>query len=154
MKIYIDKIPEEGIRIESSESAGIIGYRDEWAEFKEPVLVSVFAQKIGDTLLINGTLKTDAAMKCARCLKNFSQKLETKEFNYNKDVKGLEEVDITGEICEEVLLLLPIKPLCSKNCKGICPKCGQSLNEKKCSCKTEKEDIKWLGLDKLKFKTI
>ena len=35
---------------------------------------------------------------------------------------------------EQISLEVPIKPLCSKDCKGLCPKCGTDLNESKCDC--------------------
>jgi uncharacterized protein len=30
---------------------------------------------------------------------------------------------------------LPVKMLCSQDCKGICPGCGANLNEEVCGCK-------------------
>jgi uncharacterized protein len=33
-----------------------------------------------------------------------------------------------------------MKPLCSEDCKGICPQCGQDLNEGECDCEIETVD--------------
>lgn len=38
----------------------------------------------------------------------------------------------------EVIVSLPMKHLCSEECKGICAKCGKNLSEGKCDC-PEKE---------------
>ena len=39
------------------------------------------------------------------------------------------------ELCrEEVILNVPMKHLCSEDCKGICFTCGKNLNEGECSC--------------------
>ena len=39
------------------------------------------------------------------------------------------------EICrEEVILDVPMKHLCSEDCKGICFSCGQNLNDGECRC--------------------
>jgi uncharacterized protein len=35
---------------------------------------------------------------------------------------------------EQVLLDLPIRPLCRQDCKGLCPECGTDLNDKNCGC--------------------
>ena len=34
-----------------------------------------------------------------------------------------------------MIMANPAKVLCSKDCKGICPKCGTNLNKEKCKCK-------------------
>jgi len=44
------------------------------------------------------------------------------------------ELDVTGMLWEEFLLALPVKPLCSDECKGLCPNCGQDLNAGPCKC--------------------
>jgi uncharacterized protein len=38
---------------------------------------------------------------------------------------------------EQVLLALPMKPLCKVDCKGLCPTCGTNLNVKSCDCPKE-----------------
>jgi uncharacterized protein len=38
---------------------------------------------------------------------------------------------------EQVLLALPMKPLCTVDCKGLCPTCGTNLNLKSCNCPKE-----------------
>jgi uncharacterized protein len=43
-------------------------------------------------------------------------------------------IDLNPDIREEIILVYPIKPLCSIDCKGLCPKCGKNLNEGKCNC--------------------
>lgn len=41
-------------------------------------------------------------------------------------------VDIGQTVCEELLMAFPAKPLCKPDCKGLCPVCGQDLNEGGC----------------------
>ena len=38
---------------------------------------------------------------------------------------------------EQVLLALPMKALCTVDCKGLCPSCGTNLNVKSCNCRKE-----------------
>lgn len=44
-------------------------------------------------------------------------------------------LDLDELVYEDVLLYLPAKILCKEDCKGLCPICGQNLNESSCSCK-------------------
>ena len=44
------------------------------------------------------------------------------------------EVSIDEVLLEQLILSIPEKLLCSKNCKGICPGCGVLLNTEQCTC--------------------
>jgi uncharacterized protein len=44
------------------------------------------------------------------------------------------ELDVGGLLWEEFVLALPVKPLCSEDCKGLCPSCGKDLNAGPCTC--------------------
>ena len=48
-----------------------------------------------------------------------------------------EQVDLASMLREEIILAAPIQPLCSENCAGLCPRCGQNLNEERCACAPE-----------------
>lgn len=43
-------------------------------------------------------------------------------------------------VYSEVVVSLPMKHLCSEECKGICFKCGKNLNEGKCNCDQKEID--------------
>jgi len=38
---------------------------------------------------------------------------------------------------EDIVLSLPPRMLCRPGCEGLCPRCGQNLNESPCACKPE-----------------
>ncbi|WP_263368026.1 YceD family protein [Edaphobacter bradus] len=44
---------------------------------------------------------------------------------------------------EQVLLSLPSRTLCKPDCKGLCPRCGQNLNNATCSCGESPSDPRW-----------
>ncbi len=44
------------------------------------------------------------------------------------------KLDVDEFLYTEVVVSLPLKHLCSENCKGICLKCGKNLNEGECGC--------------------
>lgn len=50
--------------------------------------------------------------------------------------RGQEELDVTAEVRDALLLALPMKMLCRENCLGLCPRCGANLNYEKCRCGT------------------
>lgn len=47
---------------------------------------------------------------------------------------GQEELDITTEIRDALILSIPMKVLCRPDCLGLCPHCGANLNEQPCQC--------------------
>jgi uncharacterized protein len=74
--------------------------------------------------------------------KNLSKDQENVLTHYTTE----EEVDLANFVRETVLLSLPMKWLCSEECKGLCPVCGQNLNVKDCGHRTEKTDSRWKKL--------
>lgn len=151
MKINLKNIPADGLNIEAKETMALQDVSIFGIRFNDPIDVTAFVSLTGKTLLVNGKIKTNVNMVCGRCLNEFDLQLINDNFAIDLDVSGMDEVDITDNIREEVVILLPLKPLCKKDCKGLCPSCGQDLNKKKCSCKVSKEDIRWEGLGKLKL---
>ncbi len=47
---------------------------------------------------------------------------------------------------EQVLLSLPGRTLCTPDCKGLCPSCGQNLNSASCNCDKAAADPRWNAL--------
>ncbi|NJP40938.1 DUF177 domain-containing protein [Oscillospiraceae bacterium HV4-5-C5C] len=46
-------------------------------------------------------------------------------------------IDLTTALTEAIILVLPTKVLCRADCRGLCPHCGQDLNQGPCTCRTE-----------------
>ncbi len=61
-----------------------------------------------------------------------------------------EEIDLGQLMQEQFYLLLPMKPLCTETCKGLCPACGTNLNRGTCDCSTQWEDPRLAALKALK----
>lgn len=105
---------------------------------------------------------------CSRCLEDALINIDTditimflpnyQERRYKED----EKIELRGEeldveyykgnrievdylFREELLLAIPFSPLCSEECKGLCPVCGGNLNKVECTCSHQKStsnDIK------------
>ena len=45
-----------------------------------------------------------------------------------------DQIDLNELLREQFYLALPMKPLCSEDCQGICPQCGTNRNTAPCDC--------------------
>ena len=48
-------------------------------------------------------------------------------------------IDLSEEARQSLILEIPNWPLCSEECKGLCPQCGESLNVVDCGCQISEE---------------
>ncbi len=105
-------------------------------------------------------------LSCVRCLGEIKLDLNPEigllvgiesEQQHNEDEIGLvlEDLgvlmlrtpllDTRSLVVEQVQLGLPMKPMCKKDCAGLCRQCGSDLNQGACECGAE-VDPRWAGL--------
>jgi uncharacterized protein len=95
---------------------------------------------------------------CSRCLSPYEFKVDSKfdlvylpeELEMAKDQLDEEDInqlffyshklDLKEVILEQLNLTFPLRPLCSEDCRGICPICGKIINEGHCSCVADDTD--------------
>jgi len=86
----------------------------------------------GDSILLDGAVQAGLRLECARCGVLFTAEFsETFDELYEDSV---ESIDVGGALAESVALMMPLKPLCTPACKGLCAACGADLNLKVCGC--------------------
>jgi len=51
-----------------------------------------------------------------------------------------DEIDLTDVVWDAIKLALPMKRLCSQQCKGLCPQCGTNFNNQTCNCQQDSID--------------
>ena len=128
------------------------------ARLDKNVLITGEIYKIKDSLTFSGKLEYVITVECARCLKEFDKKIETKfladlveEEDMESDNLQMVITDGTIKMDEAIkqliYLSMPMKSLCRDDCKGICPNCGVNLNEETCQCESSITDPRF---DKLK----
>lgn len=102
---------------------------------------------------VKGKAWTNLESKCGRCLCDLTKYLEVKLQLFFDEIKDVEELDITEEIREELMVAIPMNFTCQDDCKGLCLVCGVNLNKQKCKCNIEavKEPSVWDALDNLKL---
>lgn len=101
--------------------------------YLEKVAMNGTVEKFQDTLTFRGHLTSRAERTCARCLKPVETATDH-PFEVVYDIRGKEEVDILEDLRETLILDHPIRFLCREECAGLCPHCGQDLNEGPCPC--------------------
>ncbi|MCL1918431.1 MAG: DUF177 domain-containing protein [Peptococcaceae bacterium] len=57
-----------------------------------------------------------------------------------------EEVDVTERIMEHLILSLPMRFICSGECRGLCPQCGRNMNTDPCTCQDQAVDSRLAAL--------
>lgn len=154
MIIEISKIPLEGGRYEGEEPSEILELGgDPVVRFETPIAYDFFVQKASHELVVQGSLTAGLSVRCSRCAEFSSTRLEDLSFlRAYPAPEGVESVDLTEDIREDILLHLPAFPLCSPTCRGLCPKCGKNLNKGPCGCKPDEGGTgAWSALDGLKL---
>lgn len=113
---------------------------------------------------VMGRLAMDVSTQCSRCLEEFDAPLETEiTEEYYPTVVPKTGPDTSGSVIEEeafligmtnvldtreairqnVVSILPMKPLCKRECVGICPQCGVNSNDVQCHCDVTSIDSRW-----------
>ena len=115
--------------------------------------------RVAEGVSIHGELDTQVKTECTRCLTPFFQPVtielediislpgaeltEERPVRVNKDGWA----DLTPLVREYAWLGLPVNPICSPDCKGICPECGGNRNTGECTCvETVTIDPRWEAL--------
>lgn len=164
MKIVLSDITDEGLDLAFQEALSS-------EEFKllSPARVTLRVEKIGAEVVAEGKVRTSIELQCSRCLRSFAKDLDVNinvVYHPVEELKGEEkheikddeldmgfyegdELDVLDLVTEQILLNVPMKPLCCESCKGICPKCGADLNVAPCACESRETDPRLEILKKL-----
>lgn len=59
-------------------------------------------------------------------------------------------IELKDVLREQVLLTMPMRVVCSDDCKGICSQCGKNKNTGLCNCEARPGDDRWAALRNLK----
>jgi uncharacterized protein len=111
-------------------------------------------------LLVQANLNALLAGECVRCLTPLSVPLKTQFAElYALSRRHVTESELIlpedghidlGPLTREYLILeVPINPTCKSDCKGLCPVCGENLNEVDCGHHNEDVDPRFSELKKL-----
>ena len=110
----------------------------------------------GGGLIVDCEVHTSITLECSRCLEPFARAVTAsfqEQFSPTADVHAgtpltpaeddalrIDErhvLDLTEAVRQYLLMALPLKPVCTSSCRGLCPTCGGDLNENACVCADE-----------------
>lgn len=131
-----------------------------------PLVGHVKLVNTGKTILALADVETEVELTCSRCIELFTYRLRFRfeeEFHPTIDIDtGLPKeaptdegaftigqdhvLDLDEAVRQYALVALPMAPLCLPECAGLCPQCGQNLNQGRCSCQTAATDSRWEAL--------
>ena len=136
----------------------------------EPIKGKISFTNTGTLVVVRGQFSTTIELECGRCLGTYTMDLDlpieeglpisgTPEFDNEEIVeedKQLEELalplfvdniyNLTELLRQSIVTAVPIKPLCSELCKGLCPQCGKNLTQGPCECPPETENTAFAAL--------
>jgi uncharacterized protein len=127
-----------------------IGEADLWIQ--GDILVSGQICNVGTLFRLTGILTAKATLECSRCLKVFEQPVNL-QFEEDLDaalfIYPNDWIDIAEALRTALIFQEPMKPLCSKDCKGLCVHCGVDRNQVDCDCDKKKIDPRLAVLGRL-----
>ena len=124
--------------------------KQEAITFQKEAVINGSVKNVGGVLVLEGRINAEYETLCDRCMVPVTNFLEfdfkesyVKDINIEDDdtanILESENIDIDEVTFTNIFSNIPLKHLCSENCKGICQKCGTNLNESQCEC----EDDEW-----------
>ncbi|MBI3989011.1 MAG: DUF177 domain-containing protein [candidate division NC10 bacterium] len=165
MFVEISQIPAEGLDLLYQ---GDLPEREGLWEPKTPVRASLHLEKREKGVVVSGTFSTVVGLSCSRCSdpvllpvedafeiyltppsRALDENLELTPGELDVEFLEGDKINVLGLIVENILLSLPWQPLCREDCRGLCPRCGQNLNEVSCNCHEEEIDPRLALLKKL-----
>jgi uncharacterized protein len=159
MIVELKQIPEEGLAVAFQEAIRL-GEEAGVGEAACSVHADLRLMKIGMGVAVRGLFRASVTLTCSRCLEPYAQALaEDFDVQYlpaptignadehelsgaDLDVLPLVEdrIDLGALLRENLLLSLPVQPICRESCRGLCPRCGAPLNAGPCGCLPEPPD--------------
>ncbi len=126
----------------------------------QPLTGQFTVTRTREGLYVGGRIQTNAPTECVRCLGDTIVPVDTQIeelFYYPASAAGEGEfavdedatADLGPLVRELALLALPMQPLCREDCQGLCPECGQNLNEATCDCEIDDIDPRLAALKAL-----
>ncbi len=158
MKIDFYEIPENGLTLSVTD----VHWFPHDLERQGEVKAILSLKKIGQRVAVSGRITAEVVFECDRCLGKFCYPLDFdfrvdlelptqhqhnpenadsdhyfRDEEADVDVLDGSEINVTDILQQQLYLALPMKKLCSKECRGICSHCGANLNSEPCRCQSE-----------------
>jgi uncharacterized protein len=152
MAIKISDIPPQGTTIEIADKLDLFGEGRSAAPFRATLTIKPGPHR---SFQVTGKVDAEVELECSRCLRRFPFAVKDAGMEFELLPEGTsgsaaerelgrseldsefyvgDEIEPKDLIREQILLALPMVPVHTPDCKGLCPLCGVDWNEKECSC--------------------
>jgi uncharacterized protein len=126
-----------------------------------PLVLNVRLESVTEGVLATGTVTGEVVGECGRCLNGFTDALDvefvelfaypdsaTEETTESDEIPRLEgdHLDLEPVVRDAVVLSLPLTPLCAPDCAGLCPQCGERLDDLPDDHSHQQLDPRWAAL--------
>jgi uncharacterized protein len=128
-------------------------------EAGRPVAIDLMLERVPEGIVVRGNLTATWSSGCSRCLEHVggefsvhvdelfeTHPLEGETYKLDEDA-----IDLEPMVRDALLLELPLAPLCSADCEGLCATCGANRNLTRCECVTTEIDPRWAALRSLEL---
>lgn len=120
-------------------------------------------QAVSEGVLVTGTVSAPTAGECSRCLEPFTGSVElyltelfaypdstTEQTTEDDEIYRMvdDTIDLEPVVIDAIGLELPLQPLCTPDCAGLCPECGVRMAIAGSDHSHEILDPRWAGLAK------
>jgi uncharacterized protein len=161
MLLDLNKLQGPREHVERTLQPSVFDPQDPDYRVTAPVELSMDVAKAGGAAFaVTGEVRTRLELSCSRCLEPFDVPVNAAfELRYVPQAEntgdGEREIaeddlitafyregmlDIGDLLREQFQLALPMKPLCTDDCRGLCRQCGANLNRTECGCTPAWED--------------
>ncbi len=166
MRITLAELEIHRVSVSESYRPGSLDYHG--AEFRQtaPLRINATAELLGAEIHIWGRLETRLEAPCDRCLGQVEIPVSSDFDLFYRPLRSIareEDIEIpddemevgffTGDgieladvATEQVILSMPMKVICSPECRGLCPECGANLNLTQCGCAPRRKDSPFASL--------
>ena len=152
------KVTGAEVKLSSTVGFGDAEFLGETYKFIEPLKVEGRVYNNGQSLTLEAKVFGRMITECARCLDDVETDVEfsvhellsQREEGADEDEDIIlfdgYEIELDDIIADHFLMNISGRYLCSDDCKGLCPVCGQNLNHGECDCDNEYIDPRWQAL--------
>ena len=123
-----------------------------------PISINLHLESLSNGVAVSGAATAHWQGECRRCLAPISQMMIVdlselyQAIPEDPDAYEIvnDQINLLPMVRENVLVAIPLGPLCREDCPGFCPNCGAELSEASCGCDTSMKDPRWSALEGLK----
>lgn len=133
-----------------------------------PVALDLRLESVLEGVLVTGEVTAGVSGECGRCLAEVNETLHVRLqelYAYpdsTSDVTADDDelsrmrgdlLDLEPALRDAVVLALPLTPLCDEDCQGLCPTCGERLDDLPEDHTHDVVDARWAALSGLTLNT-